>query len=270
MQVRGRGGLAAVVVASLGCGSATAGGLDSPVAVAPVSAPLPSAAPGVDWSGPFVGANLGFSFSDGEADRGAASGAIIVTDIRNGLFPASIDDLETSAAGGIAIGYDYQRGNLVAGVELGLSVLDQNTSLGFSAIDPEIIVGATTATSYQTEIDRMATLRVRAGLAQGRTLYFATAGLAVADVSNTFGLSIDTIGYDSSWTEDGRREGYILGVGFERMVTERISLRAEIAYVDLADVTVEARDPVVFPGNALDYEFRNAGGIAQFGVNYRF
>lgn len=265
--------VAALLWAALLAGPASAAGFDSVASDAPVVAPAVPAAPVAssgDWSGLFVGANLGFSIFDGESDRRAAFGPVVLADIRNGLFLSSIDDLATSIAGGIALGYDYQRGNLVVGVELGLSAVNQGADLSFSAIDPEIIVGATTTSTYRTDIDRLATLRLRAGIAQGRNLYFATAGLATAEVTNDLGLSIDLIGFDSNWRDSGDRHGYIMGIGYERMVSERLSIRAEVSYFDLEDVTLQARDAVFFPNNGLDYEFQNDGAIASIGVNYRF
>ena len=61
-----------------------------------------------------------------------------------------------------------------------------------------------------------------------------------------------------------------MGVGIEHRVRPRVSLKAEAMYYDLEDVTIEATDPVAFPGQRLDYEFANDGAIARLGVNVAF
>ena len=66
------------------------------------------------------------------------------------------------------------------------------------------------------------------------------------------------------------RYGTVFGVGLERRITKRMSLKAEVLRFDLQDVTIQARDPVVFPGESIDYRFGNSGTLARIGLNFSF
>ena len=252
-----------------------AAGLDEPP---PRPAPGPAPSPAqtvVDWSGPYGGLSLGVARSDGRAERAGFAGDLIALDVSNGLFPDDIDDADTGALGGLGFGVSRQRGAFVGGVELDVSALDQDVAAGFSRVDPNpdpIFFGVNTITGYETDIKALATLRLRAGYATGASLLYATAGLAAGDVRNAFTLEIPELGYASpdDWSEDGIRHGYTVGVGIERRVRPRVSVRAEALYYDLEDVTIEATDPVTFPGQGLDYEFANDGVIARLGVSVAF
>ena len=227
-----------------------------------------------DWTGGYAGLSFGVIASGGEAVRGDFIGPILTRDVRNGLFPGSIEDTETSLLGGLAIGYNLQRDAFVGGIELDLSGLDQDVDLRFSRIDPSDVppfAGVDTVTGYATELGALATLRLRAGYATGRNLLYATAGLASGDVRNEFTLEIPALGYASpDWSEDERRYGYVLGLGVERRIGARLSLKAEAMYYDLEDARVVATDPATFPGERIDYEFQNDGAIARLGLNVAF
>ena len=234
----------------------------------------PPASSLADWNGSYVGLSFGAVRSDGEAERADFSGAIIERDVENDLFPADIDEGEVAAAGGAAVGYNVQRGSYVGGVELDLQAMDHDVGFDFSRIDPStdpVFGGVETNTSYATEIDAMMTLRVRAGFALERTLFYGTAGLASAEVRNEFALALPDLGYTSpDWNEDGTRNGYVLGLGVERKMSDRVSLKAEVLRYDLDDVIVEGEDPATFPGQTIDYEFQNNGTLARIGLNFSF
>ena len=53
-------------------------------------------------------------------------------------------------------------------------------------------------------------------------------------------------------------------------VSGRFSAKVEVLGYDLSDVTVRASDPVVFPGQTIDYSFDNSGVVARIGLNYGF
>ena len=267
-------GAACAVMA--GVAPALAAGLDIEEPPSPMSPPMPRPAlSAVDWAGRYAGLSLGVARSDGRAERAGFAGDLITLDVSNGLFPDGIDDADTGAVGGLTFGLARQRGALVGGVELDVSALDQGVAAGFSRIDPNpdpVFFGVNTITGYETDVKALATLRLRAGYATGANLLYATAGLAAGDVRNAFALEIPELGYTSpdDWSEDGIRTGYALGLGVERKVSARVSLRAEAIYYDLEDVEIEATDEASFPGQRLDYEFANDGAIARLGVNFAF
>ncbi len=249
----------------------------TPVVAQSPFAPAPAS---VDWTGGFVGITAGGARSTGEATRGAYGGALLTLDVSNGLFPGSIDDAETGAIAGFGFGYDRQSGTLVTGVELDLSLSSLDVENGFSRIDPNPnfpFTGVTTITGYHTDLNGLATARLRVGYAQGRSLVYATGGLAAGRVENRFTLDIPDFPavaggpYSSpDWRESGTRLGYVVGAGYERMVGTRLSAKVEVLHYDLADVTVRGSDPATFPGETINYKFDNSGVVGRFGLSFRF
>jgi outer membrane immunogenic protein len=230
-----------------------------------------------EWAGPYAGVSVGAARSEGAAALGDFDGFIVKRDVVNGLFPPRIDGGSTSLTGGGAIGYNIQRGAVVTGVELDLSLLDHEVTHRFSRIDPtappDPFAGVETITTYGTEFGALATLRLRAGLAQGRTLYYLTGGLAAAEVTNRLSLALPELGeagYANSWSKSGFRIGFAVGAGLERALSDRMRLRAEFVHFDLENVTVRAEDPPVFGDNRFDYRYRNRGQLVRVGVAIPF
>lgn len=226
-----------------------------------------------DWSGGYAGLTVGALRSTGEASLEDYEGGLLTLDVANGLFPPDIDGLDVSAIGGATLGYNHQRGAFVTGVEFDFSLGNSNVENGFARVDPNpdpMFNGVNTVTGYGTELDGLATLRLRAGYATGNTLLYATGGLAAGRVENRFSLELSELGYASDWSASDTRFGYVVGAGIEHKVSARLSVKAEILGYDLRDTTVQAADPVTFPGQSIDYKFDNAGAIGRIGLNFRF
>ncbi len=121
---------------------ALAGGLADPV-IEPVLAPV-IVAPGTDWTGPYVGVQLGY----GDLD---ASGA--ATDQGSGVI------------GGLTAGYDYDFGQFVlgAGVDYDWADIDLDSGAG--------------------QLDNVARVKLRGGFDAGNALIYATGGAAFADAT---------------------------------------------------------------------------------------
>ncbi len=256
--------------------TATPAMADGPGSVPP---PLPVASAVTDWSGSYGGFTLGGVASDGEAERAGYEGSLLTLDVENGLFPGEIDDQDRSAMLGLRYGRNRQSGALVTGFEIDLGFSNLEAEPAFSRVDPNPafpFTGVDTVTGYRTELDALMTARLRAGFAAGRTLFYATGGVAVGDVENTFTLALPNLPavaggpYANDWSEEGMRLGYVLGAGVERKVSERMSLTADIMRFDLEDVEVEATDPDTFGSNRISYEFQNSGYVARIGVNFAF
>ena len=226
-----------------------------------------------DWSGGFVGVSAGALRSTGAASLGDYAGALLELDVSNGLFPEDIDDADVAGIGGLTFGWNRQNGTLVTGVEIDFSLTGSDVENGFAKRDPNpdpIFNGVNTITGYGTELDTLATARLKAGYASGETLFYVTGGLAAGRVKNSFSLELTELGYASDWSASDTRFGYVVGAGIERKVSGRFSAKVEVMGYDLSDATVRASDPVVFPGQTIDYSFDNSGVIARIGLNYGF
>lgn len=226
------------------------------------------------WTGRYVGIHVGAAQSNGKASLGDFGGALIPLDVSNGLFPYSISDNQYGAIGGLTAGYNHQSGNYVFGVEADVSLTNLNVIHSMSVVDPNPnppFTGTHANTQYQTDISGLATARVRAGFAAGKTLIFASAGLAAGQVENRFNLQIPELGYASpDWHDTGLLFGYAIGAGVEHKFTDRVSVKAEGLFIDLQDRNLYIQDPGAFPGEHMNYSFSNQVALGRVGVNYSF
>ena len=166
----------------------------------------PATAPINDnWGGLYAGGHIG-----------ASMGGIDVSDI------GSADTSFAEFSGGIIAGYNFQAQHLVGGLEIDATWLGSDgdtTSIG--------------AQSLTSSSDWISSARLRLGFTSGDWLYFATAGVALGDVT----LSIKNGG--STDTSSETMVGYAIGGGLEYKLTENISARAEAIYYGFGDEQVD-------------------------------
>jgi outer membrane immunogenic protein len=203
---------AALSVLALG-GAASAADLPRRnTAPTPYVAPVPV----FTWTGLYAGVVAGYGWG---TQKGAAD--------------ATYGKLDGAQVGG-TVGYNYQMGQIVLGVE-GDDAWNQarNTTVGTS--------------SKSTNV---ATARGRIGYAVDRVLLFTTGGYAGGTVDRTAaGLSAN------DW-----HNGYALGGGMEYAFTNNVSAKAEYLYTDLA-----SKSDTSTPSRA-----GLTANTVRMGVNYRF
>jgi outer membrane immunogenic protein len=152
------------------------------------------------WSGLYLGVQLGYGSGTTEAKSGPSGG-----------FNQAYDYKSEGWLGGAHVGYNFQRGNLVYGIEADLEKSGQRGSG----------VGSLGSTQY-TDVDWQGSVRARLGLAYDRTLFYGTAGWAFGDVKIDRGAA--------SYSDV--RNGWTAGVGIEHMLTNNLSARVEYRYTD--------------------------------------
>lgn len=247
-----------------------AGAADLPRRTAAPIAPI-AAVPVFTWTGFYVGANVGYAFdADTRATTVGTPGFLGL--VPAGIVPGELDTGDDGFTGGGQIGFNYQFGALVAGIEADLQFLDSNKSTAFTGA---AVLGTQLTTQAESDIDYLGTVRGRLGFAFDRLLVYATGGLAYGDVSSRAGVT----GVQAPalvWT--GRSSevqfGWTVGGGIEYAVTNNLTLKAEYLYYDLGDQTVRtipnAAAAAVVPGVAYDARFETSGQIARVGLNYKF
>lgn len=208
------------------------------------------------WDGFYVGVNAGLITERSRASTFVPS----VPGIANFClaFDCTVDPSQsaTGVLGGLQIGYNFQNGNLVYGIEadLGLSSAKKDTT--------------TTTNGYtwsaNTGIEAMGTARMRLGYAFDRSLLYATGGLAYAKVRDSY--QGDT-GYN--WTNTGWRVGYAVGGGLEYMFSRNWSGKVEGLYYDLGSKDHVTEGPGVGFA-AVGINDHMTGAIARIGLNYLF
>ena len=168
----------------------------------------------IDWSGPYIGAQIGF----GDANM---SGCIECTD-----SASFADDLNLNGiTGGLHAGYNWQSDAIVYGLEGDINLNDWKDKV-VSPID--------SGDAEKASVNALGSIRGRLGIATGDALFYATGGVALSDAKWTSisGSSSDTAHFNSI--------GGVVGGGVELMAFSNTSIRAQGLYYffgDKADVS---------------------------------
>jgi outer membrane immunogenic protein len=209
--------LTATAITTAGVSAASAA--DLPMRSAP-PAPIIAAAPIFTWTGFYVGVNAGYGWSDDDFD------AVDFAD----------DEDDGGFIGGAQVGYNYQIGSFVVGLEGDIQYADFGRDGAFTFTDPD--TGEVFTDEFESS-DWFGTVRARAGVAFGQALIYATGGFAFADDAN-------------GWTAGG---------GVEYAFTNNLSLKIEGLYVSL-----DNDDDFDFGDFDNDVDF----GVVRAGLNFRF
>jgi outer membrane immunogenic protein len=205
-----------------------------------------------DWSGIYIGGHAG-------------AGAIITHgtfDNSDAFSAADLGDLsDIGFIGGGQIGFNWQAGNIVFGVEGDISFPDWD--------DEAIPPADDTTPGVSSDYDFLASVRGRLGWADDNVLFYVTGGIAwlEAEIKN-----------DENWCDFGACSldvsdtGGVAGAGIEWGVTEMISLRAEGLYYfgfDKQNLDTDDNDeiPEADPGDSFEFE---DALVARLGINIRF
>lgn len=154
------------------------------------------------WSGKYIGVHLGGLFGDGERDLKGARRDI------------DLDDVETEDfIGGVHAGYMWSLGDKM---------------LGFSFMGGTFVWGVEGDVGFAEEIDYLASLRTRSGIAFGNVLLYSTSGVAFIG----FEGDNDDVGLDD---DEQRKLGYVYGAGIEKKMSDTFSIGIEGLYYDFED-----------------------------------
>jgi len=228
-----------VAAAAAGAGGAQAA--DLPLKV-PSAAP-PVAAP---WAGWYVGGNVGAAYQQGTTQMGNDPNFY-------GYTPISNTTNNTSFIGGGQIGYNWQDGNFVYGLEADISGLT-----GGGGKSPTNFDGK----AFSNSINWLSTVRLRGGLAVGNTMVYATGGLAIGGVKNSFLNSFN--GFEASKSQSRTAVGWAVGGGVEHILwNSHWTIGLEGLFVDLGQSNVTVRD-------GKTAKFSNEAIIGRLKVNYKF
>jgi high affinity Mn2+ porin len=219
---------AGVAVAALLVGGG-AGAADLP-------ARAPAGAGAYDWSGFYVGGNIGFA--------SAGSGFTATQPGRGGMLTGTLDlfrpyDFFTgdgSSFAGFQAGYNSVfKSGLMLGVET--DIWFPGNMSGLSTLATPRIGTAT----YEDLVEMSGSARARIGYASGHWLYYATAGYAwTADRLTRTQLSDSPVGTAGGTVEIKlpRRNGWTVGAGIEAPLVPHWTARLEYLYSDFGTASV--------------------------------
>ncbi len=190
-----------------------------------------------DWNGAYIGVHAGYNGL--KSDSGVALGGAWTSEstalqsevVSRWSASQSIDDMNFGAQ----IGYNFNAGGAVLGVEADISVLngsDVRSSTQASTAFPSL------SYTYGNTVDpkHAISLRAKVGLPMGKTLIYAHGGWQTvrADVGATI---LSNGGYSKAALVTENFDGYIVGAGIEHKFGSNISARIEYGYSDLGDVS---------------------------------
>jgi outer membrane immunogenic protein len=214
----------------------------------PVKAPVVLADPW-SWTGFYAGLNGGYSFGDAATRLDATTTTVVRTRIFRTAGPTLISDITSPPVvasfaarnstavdgplGGLQLGYNWQHGWWLAGLEADIQGAGQSgkTSLCFVTAAPCPVGAGFLDASYQ--LNWFGTVRGRLGvLAHPRVLLYGTGGLAYGgvDADLTGGL---VGGGSTTVSTQHTLVGWTLGGGVEGAVGNGWSVKLEYLYLDL-------------------------------------
>jgi outer membrane immunogenic protein len=195
---------------------------DLPASNAPIAKAPAVVTPAINWSGFYIGAMGGYAKENTSDPLGLKGGF-----------------------GGGTVGYNWQFGTFVAGIEADGAF----GNIANSATASGVAVSA--------KVDAVGTVRGRFGVAVNQVLLYGTGGLALADTK----VSASAMGIGVS--ESKTQTGWAVGAGIEWMLLPRWSLKAEYLYRSFGGQTFfAAQFPPGIPTGTLNV---NSG---QVGVNF--
>lgn len=264
-----------LAVASIVLGSASAQAAD----LAAQYTKAPAMAPGYNWTGFYVGGNVGGQW--GSADPTTSTVFSPAGYFASSSVPAvntvgaqSVNS--SSVTGGFTAGYNWQVNHAVLGLEGDINYFGFKGSATGSGIYPCCAPSAFTV-SASVSADWLATIRGRIGfLAAPNWLIYATGGAAISEVKGNF---VFTDNFFAGASESGAvrdtRVGWTAGLGGEYAVGNGWSLKAEYLYVDLGRISTTSTNLTSatfgpFPTSVNTHSVDLKSNIVRVGVNYKF
>jgi outer membrane immunogenic protein len=245
----------------------------------------PVAAPVYNWTGFYIGGNVGGAWGNFDPRTSTVysdDGWFVPSDIpaidRVGIQSSK----PTGFTGGFEAGYNWQSRNFVFGVEEDIDALSLSSGASSGALYPGYPFTFTVTSNISTTW--LATVRGRLGYAVNNWLFFVTGGAAFTDLRGKFAFS-------DTWDNKARnasesasfsdtKTGYAIGGGVEAGLWGNWSVKGEYLYANFGTVSatstnLTAFSPLLlpqtaFPSNVFTHSFDLKANIARAALNYRF
>lgn len=217
--------------------------------------PAPIAAP--SWAGWYIGVNIG----------GASQGS----NYNDANGPGGFNEYDqqwrhgSSVIGGGQIGYNWQAGNIVYGLEGDFSGLSKPNGTYFLNTRS---AGSAGCCTYGSHVPWLATVRGRLGVTvgDGNTLLYGTGGLAIGRVKASANEQGD-FGPGSPFNDySSTRVGWAAGAGIERMIAPHWTIGVEALFADLGSYTKASSAD----SGKCCATVHNTLAIGRFKLNYKF
>ena len=251
-----------------------------------VKAPPPAPLPVIyNWSGFYIGGNLGGAWSSGWSSTSNP----VPSEVFVGFPPMALSNTASGVIGGGQIGYNWQfNGNWLLGVETDFqgAHLQSGSTVSPVPLSPTAGGGFALNSSefMNRELDWFGTVRGRLGLTFDRLLIYGTGGFAYGHVkeaaNNTFFAStILNAGFQAAFpvSNTTTKTGWTAGGGVEYALPATYgnwTIRGEYLFVSLdGDSVAGLPTPSVFLPPPTNFQYtwnRTEFHVARFAVNYKF
>ncbi len=229
-----------------------------------VKAPPPIVVPVYNWTGFYIGGNIGYSWgrsSDTSTITNAAGTVLLTTQNSSNL---------NGVVGGGQIGYNWQVDrSWLLGLEADIQGTGEKGNANFTCpsgpCTPGIfaLVPPSIPFTLSQQIDWFGTVRGRAGiLATPTILLYGTGGLAYGEVKSTV-----TAGALSSVSATNTHVGWTAGAGIEGVISGNWTAKLEYLYVDLGKVNGSL---AATPTLTQNYSSHITDNVVRAGINYRW
>jgi outer membrane immunogenic protein len=208
---------------------------------------------GPNWAGLYVGGSVGYGWGD-------VSDTYTLTEISSGGTDRSVSSVSGSAGMngaiyGAHLGYNFQRGNIVFGPEIGIN----GTTMDGAALRQATLSGV-----IQHDVDWYATAVGRLGYARDSFLFYGFGGVAWSKLET----EIPSLNFKGDTTF----VGWTAGLGVEYALSNSLSLRLEYSHVDLGNETTLHDRSIFDDGRTFidNNEADLAFDVVKIGASYRF
>ena len=248
--------------------------------------------PGYNWSGFYIGGNVGYSWGRERTD-GTLAGTQSVSVFRTGPPPFLLPGFPVTTAlatqsligradmngviGGGQIGYNWQASKWLFGLEADFQGSDERVTADVCTVAGCPLGSSVLTANYK--LDWFGTARGRVGfLATDRVLLYATGGLAYGHLAANAPL------VPLSW--GSTRAGWTVGAGAEAAIDRNWSVKVEYLYMDLGNIgssgatATTATNALNTPSQGLNtittttltsaFTTKFTDNIVRVGVNYRW
>jgi len=247
--------------------------------------------PALTWSGIYLGAHVGYGWSDFQFNNPSVTinSPVALPFGSSVTVPLERKFDANNFLGGGQVGANAQFGSLVLGVEgdfswMSLSGRYRSTSGPTAFPTPLGTFAVSTAEGAAAKAEWLSTVRGRLGFAFDRILVYGTGGAAFAHVTGAGDITATAPGVGSlSLAASERRThfGWTVGAGIEAMITPNLSAKIEYLYADLGRETHRALASVngspalvalIPPGASATAagNFKVEVQTVKVGLNYRF
>ena len=248
-------------------GATLAALIGTPALAADMALKAPPPPPSWSWTGFYVGLNAGYSVARDPFNQTSVPAGI-------GAVATSSIDSRVSPQGGIfggQVGYNYQTGNIVFGVEgdIQWSGEHDTAGCGFECIS----VGGMIITegSAEQKIKWFGTARGRIGWTNNDWLLYITGGGAWGGINATTAINASAPGIAIAFsnTTSFTKSGGVIGAGTEVHLGGQWTAKFEYLYMDLGSISDTLNVPAPVGPFTLTTNSKIRDNIIRAGLNFK-